>query len=73
MFQDILHTRVRTSGIVEVKLKSRHISKNIYQFCSFELFNKPLDSGEIPHQGHDLPDPRRGRAEVREAQMALPL
>ena len=30
-------------------------------------------AGEIPHQGHDLPDPRCGGSTVGEAQVALPL
>ena len=49
-------------------MKAPKISK-----ISKKKLNKTHDSGEIPHQGHDLPDPRRGRAEVREAQVALPL
>ena len=60
--QDILHTRVRTSGIVEVKF---HIKVgNIYLASVFLT---------LISLGHDIPYPRRWRSEVREEEVALPL
>ena len=65
--QDILHTRVRTSGIVEVKF---HIKVTIQ--LTLHLLPLLILIFEISiFPGHDIPCPRRRRAAKREKEVAV--